>query len=363
MAASGSVVEYAGKRGTTFRIVYRPSAGARQIRETIGSDRKAAERALRARLAACDAGTWQAPTRTTFSGFATRFLTDYAEPRVRPKTLIDYRATLKNHLEPAFGKLALEDVSPAAIDRYVARKVADGALSAKTLNNHLRLLHVMFDRAVKWRLLNVNPASAVDKLREPEPDTDALEPAQVRAILDQATPIVRLFVLTAVLTGARKNEVLSLTWDRVDFDKATVRIDRQWSRGGWAPLKSRRRLHALPAELWQPLLDHHAETPYSAPEDFVFATATGKPIDGRNMLRWFKDTAHAAEVERPVWIHLLRHTAGTRAAEIGLSALEVAALLGHAQATTSERYIHLAAGANAERAARLARLALGSAPV
>jgi integrase len=54
-----------------------------------------------------------------------------------------------------------------------------------------------------------------------------------------------------------------------------------------------------------------------------------------------------------------RHTAGTRAAEVGLTALEVAAMLGHAQASTSERYIHLAAGSGQERADLIAAKALG----
>jgi integrase len=62
--------------------------------------------------------------------------------------------------------------------------------------------------------------------------------------------------------GGRLNEVLSLTWDRVDFDKGTLRLDRQWTPDGWAPLKSRKRSHALPAELWQALRAHQAATPY-----------------------------------------------------------------------------------------------------
>lgn len=358
--ASGSVVAYHGKQGTTYRIVFRPRPGAAQIRETVGADPKEAARVLRRRLAECEEGTYTEPTRTTFDEFADRFLRDYATPRVRPRTLVDYKATLKNHLRPEFGSLDLEDVTPLGIDRYIARKQREKKpLSAKTLNNHLRLLHVMFGRAVKWRLLKVNPASAVDKLREPEDLTEPLTPAEARAIIDAAPPIVRLFGLCAVLTGARRNEVLSLTWDRCDLDKAILTLDRQWSPDGWAPLKSRKRTHAMPAELWQALLDHQTTSPYVASDDFVFATATGKPIDGSNMLKWWKDAAKAAKVTRRVWLHQLRHTAGTRAAELGLSALEVAAILGHAQASTSERYIHLARGVNHERAERLAGRTLG----
>jgi integrase len=72
-----------------------------------------------------------------------------------------------------------------------------------------------------------------------------------------------------------------------------------------------------------------------------------------------KDAAVAAKVTRRVWLHQLRHTAGTRAAELGLSSLEVAAILGHAQASTSERYVHLARGVDKERADLIAALTLG----
>ena len=155
---------------------------------------------------------------------------------------------------------------------------------------------------------------------------------------------------SAVLTGARRQEVLSLTWDRCDLDKAVLIIDRQWTSAGWAPLKSRTRRCAMPAELWQALLDHKARAAYAEPTDFVFSSATGRPIDGSNMLRWFKQAAKDAGITRKVWLHQLRHTAGTRAAELGLSSLEVAAILGHAHASTSERYVHLAQGVDAERA-------------
>jgi integrase len=358
--ASGSVVAYEGKRGTVFRIVYREHPGAIQRKETVGPDRREAERVLRARLAACEDGSYVAPTRQTLRDFSERFRVDYVEPRLRRKTRIDYAAMLRNHILPELGDLRLEEITPGVIDRYVGRKVREGRLSPKTINNHLRLLHVMLERAVKWRLLKVNPAGAVDKLRVPEGETETLTPEEVRAIIDAAPPLVALFVLAAVLTGGRLNEVLSVTWDRVDFDKATLRLDRQGTPDGWAPLKSRKRTHAMPAELWQPLLEHFEATQYDAPEDFVFASRTGRKVDGRNMARWFRAAAVSAGVERRVYPHLLRHTAGTRAAELGLSALEVAAMLGHAQASTSERYVHLANGTSRDRAEQLASQALGS---
>jgi integrase len=115
----------------------------------------------------------------------------------------------------------------------------------------------------------------------------------------------------------------------------------------------------VPAELWQALGAHRATSPYNAPDDFIFATATDRPIDGNVMLRRFKAAAAAAGITKRVWLRQLRHTAGTRAAKEGLTSLEVAALLGHAQASTSERYVHLARGVDHERAESIAKRMLG----
>jgi integrase len=253
--ASGSVKRYDGKQGTTWRIVFRETPGGKQRMETVdAATREDAERLLQRRLIEVEDGTYSAPTGLTFREFGARFITDHAEPRLRRKTITDYRAMLKNHLYPELGDLRLEQVTPVVIDRYIARKrKAKKPLSPKTLNNHLRLLHTMMERAVRWRLLKVNPAASVDKLKVEQDDTATLEPAEVRAIMAEASPTLSLFVLAAVLTGGRLNEVLSLTWDRIDFDKATLTLDRQWTADGWAPLKSRKRVHALPAELWQGL--------------------------------------------------------------------------------------------------------------
>jgi hypothetical protein len=131
-------------------------------------------------------------------------------------------------------------------------------------------------------------------------------------------------------------------------------------RGAWSPWDPVHREHRLVCNAPSPPGRRRVNHVAHLPEPVPLGVSSEVKVDWRNMLRWFKDTATAAGITRKVWIHQLRHTAGTRAAEVGMSALEVAALLGHAQASTSERYIHLAAGAELERAERIAAQALGS---
>jgi hypothetical protein len=134
------VIRYEGPRGVSWKIKYLDADG-RQVKETLGRepvwDRRKAERALGARLADVDKGM-RKPTRRTFNDLADEFEAIALGARPRKKsTVIDYTATLRNHLRPVFGQLDLERLSrsPEAFEQYAADKIAKG-LSPKTVRNH-----------------------------------------------------------------------------------------------------------------------------------------------------------------------------------------------------------------------------------
>ena len=82
--------------------------------------------------------------------------------------MIDYTATIRNHLEPAFGEVSLARlaVQSDVFDRYVTQKMRDG-LAPKTVRNHLALLHKMFKVARGWRLVPTNPIDDVEPPEDP----------------------------------------------------------------------------------------------------------------------------------------------------------------------------------------------------
>ena len=75
------------------------------------------------------------------------------------------RSYLRHHLLLRFGTLALTDINPMMIDRWVF-DLRDGTLSAASCNRVLGTFKVMLAEAVRLGLLPVNPASAVEKLKE-----------------------------------------------------------------------------------------------------------------------------------------------------------------------------------------------------
>ena len=144
-------------------------------RESDGRTRQKAERALGAKLDAVERGL-RKPKRRTFSDLIDEFeaIALPAKPR-KKSTLVDYRATIRNHLRPAFGHhdLARLSRSPETFERYAADKIADG-LSPKTVRNHLVLAGLMFKTARRWRWVSENPLELVEPPPLPDAETETL---------------------------------------------------------------------------------------------------------------------------------------------------------------------------------------------
>lgn len=159
-----------------------------------------------------------------------------------------------------------------------------------------------------------------------------------------------------------------MRWADVDFDGGSVRIAGTLARVGGsltvAPPKTRagrRTLYPAPAVMAllreqrrAQLAERMKAANVWAGGDYVFTTASGMPLDPRNVSRAF-DTASATAGVVGATPHSLRHSAATAWIENGVSLRAVADLLGHANPRiTIETYAH-----TSDEAARGAMRTLG----
>jgi integrase len=128
-------------------------------------------------------------------------------------------------------------------------------------------------------------------------------------------------------TGCRENEILSLRWDAVDFERGFLRLAGTKTGRSTRPLGEAAMaiLRALPAVEGSP---------------FVLP---GKTSEGhiKELRRLWEAVRYAAGLE-DVRLHDLRHSFASVPATSGESMLVVRSLLGHANVATTERYAHLA---------------------
>jgi integrase len=311
-----------------------------------------------------------------FTELAKRFL-DSKRGKVRDLTLDHYEVAVETYLAPYFGKLRLNRITVALIERYcfelrdgfpepllnyrahrlaalaaeraerignpaLARsaeyfraRLARKRLSRITINNQLTLLAMIFNYALKHRLVTFNPAEHVDKLpavhREgDEIDQNVLSPAEVRKLLEAAAPEWRLLIETAVTTGLRQSELLGLKWGDIDWQSSRLYVRRALREGRFYDTKSKnsRRVVEVPRTLLHALKVWLLKCP-KGEHDLVFPNREGNPMDAANLLhRGFEPAVRRAGL-RKIRFHDLRHTAASLLLATGVDVVAVSRLLGH----------------------------------
>ncbi len=148
----------------------------------------------------------------------------FATRTVRPTTSAGDLGRYANHLAPAFGDVALKDLTPIRIRTFVAELSA--RRSAGTVRHVHALLSTMLRDAVEEGLLLVNPCRRTVLPRAPRCDAVYLSAGQLQTLLDAVDPFYRCLVLTAAGTRMPWGELTGLRRDRLDLPRRRLHIDQ-----------------------------------------------------------------------------------------------------------------------------------------
>ena len=124
-----------------------------------------------------------------------------------------------------WGSRKLSAIKPHEVDRL--HKDLASSKSNVTANIALKLLHVMFNKAIhEWRIWSGdNPAHGIRKLREVSRDRFLLAaemPFFMMAVEVEPSRDIRDLILLALLTGARRANLLSMRWADLQFARSRV---------------------------------------------------------------------------------------------------------------------------------------------
>lgn len=206
--------------------------------------------------------------------------------------------------------------------------------SPATLNKYVAALGAVCTWAIDQRIAPrawVHPCRGVRRLREADGRVRFLDDAQRQALLDACKasryPRLHAFVLMALMTGARRGELLSLRWRDVDLAQGVAYLAR--SKNG-----DRKTLVLLP-----PVIE--ALQPFEGAADrLVFGSVASKYQQPAAI-----DTAWRHAIERAgltdFRFHDCRHDFASRMVQKGVDLAVVADCLGHRQLTMTRRYAHL----------------------
>lgn len=255
------------------------------------------------------------------------------------------------HIRPLLGKVELSKLTRADIER-ARRAIATGATATTkpgrlrgrirvtggegTATRTIRLLSSILAFAEDRGMIEANPARGV-KLAPGRKLNRFLSPDEIRRLgavlrVPQPTPGMETAVKAIellMLTGARRQEIVGLKWSEVDLAFGVLRLETSKTGAKIVPLAGAAvaRLEALRAE------------PNADPV-WVFPNARGDgPYDGIGRV-WGRLRAQAGL--SGVRLHDLRHTFASVGAGQGVGLTLIGGILGHSQASTTQRYAHLA---------------------
>lgn len=353
---TGHVFRVDRTRGPAWYAKYRLPDG-RQVQKRIGpawTDRgrpaagfytkRTAEAWLAERLDEARHGTLPGMVRTgaTFADAAAEWLRYVERERGRkPSTLDDYRSVVRVHLLPALGGEPLERIDTRSIEALVSAKLAEGALSRRSIQKMIVILNGIFGRARKVWALPHNPVSDVERLPIPKRTSlDFFSPEEIHALgRAAASPQDRAIFVTAAMTGLRMGELLALRWRNVDFEAQSVRVAASYSAGRLGTPKSGLgRVVPLVDEVARELAQLSQRYEWAGADDLVFVGTAGYFVDGSALRRRYNTARDRAQL-RPLRFHDLRHTFGSVAIRTA-DPREVQEWLGHSDFSTTQLYLH-----------------------
>ncbi len=159
----------------------------------------------------------------TFGELASRWL-DLRKPDWAPGTYVAYETLLRLHAIPLIGKVPIAKLRTMDIDAVHSRaRKSLQSTSVRKLHNAIR---GVVDQGMRWQLVGVNVAD-----RATVPPCPAVQRAT--ATVDDVTKIIEAvaddsafatLLHLAASTGARRGELLALTWGRIALDDGNPRI-------------------------------------------------------------------------------------------------------------------------------------------
>lgn len=220
------------------------------------------------------------------------------------------------------GNKPAEQVTINDLEKYRAQRKDE--VKASSINREMNYIKRIFSLARSNKKIRFNPCDDLKPLRIQNPTKRFLTKEEEKKLLKVANPIMKAIIIVAIHTGMREGEIRNLKWADV-FMKQKFLIALNTKNG-----KPRKLLITPQMEKELKKLPRLGEYVFMNP-------VTKKPYV--DFISTFLRTVKNAKIPH-ITFHELRHTTASRLNELGVDLITIQEYLDHADARTTQQYIH-----------------------
>ena len=280
----------------------------------------------------------------TVADLAAVYLDRVVAVRLKPASAKAYRGVIEKHILPALGRKPALSLDHAAVTALHHGLAETPAMANRAVEMLFRIYRAAEERELIPEGSNPCRQVAMNRQRRHERFLTDEEFRRLGRVLDEAERSegamarAAMAVRLLLLTGCRKNEILSLRWDHVDLEAREMRLGD--SKTGSRTVQLSPAAAAVLARV--PRINGN---PHVIP-----GTRRGSRMSG--LQRPWDRIRKSAGLE-DMRLHDCRHSFASRALALGESLPMIGRLLGHSQVQTTARYAHLARDSVHEAARRV----------
>ena len=285
--------------------------------------RKDAENWLHEQRVARERGesTYAADTKSSVKDFLDFWL-EQNKGNIAQNTYRSYRSTITHRINPYIGDLNASRLSPFAVEKLFST-LKDAGYKAGTVKGAYRILAAAYNYALRMETFVKNPMDKVSMPKMDSTPTQHIPKKDFDAIYLAASlnPYTFARIYVGMVLGLRPGEIYGLIWEDINFDEATLRIERQVQRFKgqglvFTPVKQGGiRFISLTDYAIDILRAHrtYLEMQFGNPitaADLIFPNTVGKTLDAKRDLKWWRDLLKRAGV-RNYQLYQMRKSAIT----------------------------------------------------
>jgi len=312
------------KRGDAWCVNFKTAEGLR-VRETVGPNKRMAEKVLSLRMTQVLENRYFPPSRVLgrmpFNEFAQMYI-----DRVVP--LLKSVRTERNRVNSwvkVFGARPIGQITRSEIEAWRRDRIA--TCKPATINRDLSRLRRMLNVAVEWELLEKSPLKNLKFLRENNARTRYLTIEECQRLISSCiAPHIRAIVTIALHSGMRLGEILNLQWQDLDLRSRFILI-RDSKNGEGRP---------VPMDL--AVYELLSAYPHRPGTDLIFSSSKGKRLTDIHI--GFKNACKRAGI-LDFKFHDTRHSYASAFVQAGGDIFTLQRLLGHKTPSMTQRYAHL----------------------